>query len=156
MTVRNVLWWLGFIVAAIFAQSMIAGTDFLVVGLVISLQEERWPQSLWLGLAFTLLQEGSGSLAFGSSILWYGAVIGLFLIGRWLFEARSIVFIMVLGLGLGAWHYGLIQWMVFLQDLEISPRKLFWESLVQALIFPPAWGLASFLRFRRHDDVLAA
>ena len=156
MTMKNVLWWLGFLIAAIFAQNMLQGADFLVVGLVISLQEEKWPQSLWLGLIFTMIQEGSGSLAFGSSILWYGAVIGLFLIGRWLFEARSIVFVMVLGVGLGAWHYGLVKCMVFLQDLDISSRRLFLESLVQAVVFPPAWVLANILRAPRHDNVLAA
>lgn len=156
MFLKNALWWLGFTVAALFAQSLFTGVDFLVVGLVISLQEKRWAQTIWLVLVFTMIQEGAGSLAFGASILWYGAVLGLFLVGRWLLEPRSLTFIMILGAGLGAWHYGLIKWMVFLQDFEVSSRVLFWEGLVQAMVFPPAWGLAYRLRSGGDEDVFAA
>ncbi|THB62693.1 MAG: hypothetical protein D6E12_18795 [Desulfovibrio sp.] len=154
--VRNAVWWVVFSAFGVMAQAALPGVDFLVPGLVVSLQEERWNQSLWLALAFTLIQEGSGNLQFGSGLVWYGAVMCLFFVGRWLLEAKSITFIIVLGAGLGLWHYLLVKWTAFLQELVISDPLLIRESCIMAVMFPLLWMFVSWLRKGRDRDVLAA
>ena len=61
-------------------------------------------------------RRGSGALAFGSGLLWYGAVVALFMGGRWLFESRNVFFIFLLGIVLGAVHFALVQMMATLQE----------------------------------------
>jgi hypothetical protein len=138
---RRIVWWIGFTGCGIWAQSHLPGVDFLVPGLILSLQEETTPQSLWLALVWLLLQEGMGSLPFGFGLLWYAATAGLFLVGRWLFEAKNLMFMSMLGLALGLLHYGLLMVMAGLQDWLVPPGRLLTESIYQALIFPLEWAV---------------
>jgi hypothetical protein len=67
---RRIVWWMGFTACGIWAQSHVPGVDFLVPGLILSLQVEKASQTVWLGLVWLLLQEGMGSLPFGFGLLW--------------------------------------------------------------------------------------
>ncbi len=154
MTARNIFYWLGFTVACIWLQHFIQGVDFLVVGLILLLQEGRWPKTLWLALLWILIQDGSGNLAFGPALLWYAGAVALFHAGRWLFEAENILFILLLGLSLGVWHLGLVWLMASLQDVIVSGSTLLRESFVQALIILPGWLAAHKLQLKfRITDV---
>lgn len=145
---KNAFWWLCFTVLAVWGQYFFHGVDLLVAGLILSLQEEDAKQTLWLLAAWMLIQEGAGSLAFGHAILWYGAVLALFFLGRWLFEAENVLFILLLGLALGAWRYLLVQLMANLNDYAILDARLLRESLLQGLVIPPSWYLARRMRQR--------
>ncbi len=153
---KNALWWLCFTVVGVWAQHFTPGVDFLVVGLVLSLQERRWAQTAWLCVFWLLLQEGAGSLAFGAGILWCAAAILIFMLGQWLFETRNIFFIILVGAWLGCCHYILVMTMAVLQDYDIAREALARESLVQALVIPPGWYLAHKLRFRGEADGVSA
>jgi len=155
MNLRNVLWWLLFIFCGIWAQYFLRGVDVLMVGLVVSLQEDRLPQTLWLLGILVLIQEGAGSLAFGSSLLWYTMLIGLYTVGRWLFQARNLFFMVLLGACMGLWHYLLVIIMTPLQEYQVAHDRLFFESLIQALVFPVAWAVASELRGKRDRDAIS-
>lgn len=155
MNFRNVIWWLLFIFCGIWAQSFLRGVDVLMVGLVVSLQEDRLPQTLWLLGALVLIQEGAGSLTFGSSLLWYAMLIALYAMGRWLFQARNLLFMVLLGAGMGLWHYLLVVLMTPLQEYQVALDRLFFESFLQALVFPLAWALASGLRGKRERDAVS-
>ena len=148
MTAKNMLFWLGFTVACIWLQHFIQGVDFLVVGLILLLQEGRWPKTLWLALLWILIQDGGGNLAFGPALLWYAGVAALFHAGRWLFEAENVLFILLLGLSLGVWHLGLVWLMASLQDVVVSGPALLRESLVQALVVLPVWLAAHKLQLK--------
>lgn len=152
---QNVLWWLSFTLISIWLQDFFPGVDFLVVGLVVSLQEERPVQSFWLLLAFIILQEGAGTLAFGSSLLWYAMAILLFGIGRWMFQAQNFFFIILLGASLGATHFLLIPMMAYLQEFSVDRTVLFNECLNQALTFPFAWIVVYKLRSKKEPDVIS-
>ncbi|MCA1985469.1 MAG: hypothetical protein LDL27_03225 [Desulfovibrio sp.] len=150
---RNFMWWLGFIICCLWAQRLVQGVDFLVVGLVISAREGRPLQTAWLFVTFLLLQEGAGTLAFGAGLLWQGGVMLLYVLGRWLFETRNVLFIFLMGCCLGVWRYALIHGMAALQEYTLSPRSMFlWECLLQALLFPLAWSIAHALRGRPEVD----
>lgn len=155
MNLHNIAWWTIFVICGIWAQYFVRGVDFLMVGLVLSLQEGRAAQTAWLMALFVLVQEGVGSLSFGSSLLWYAMLVALYSLGRWLFQARSFFFMILLGAGMGLWHYMLIFIMSSLQSASVPLDRLFFESVLQALLFPMAWGLANALRFRRESDALS-
>lgn len=155
MNLHNILWWTLFIVCGIWAQYFLRGVDLLMVGLVVSLQEDQLPQTFWLLGIFVLVQEGVGSLAFGSSLLWYAMLLALYTTGRWLFQARNIFFMVLLGAAMGLWHYLLVNIMASLQEYSVAHDRLFFESLVQALVFPVAWAIVSELRGKRERDGLS-
>ncbi|MGE4298233.1 MAG: hypothetical protein AB7E47_09420 [Desulfovibrionaceae bacterium] len=148
LNVRNVLWWTVFAVVCVWLQWLVPGVDFLVAGVVLSLQEGRGAQTAWLILLCILVQEGAGALAFGAGLLWYGMAVALFLGGRWLFESRNVFFIFLLGVVLGGGHFLLVQMMATLQEYAVDTASLATASLAQAVLLLPAWLLASTLRAR--------
>lgn len=156
MFIKNLIWWLVFILCSVWAQHFISGSDILVVGLIISMQEDRPMQTVWLFCAFVLIQEGAGSLAFGASLFRYSAAVVLFRMGRWLFEPRNVIFMFFLGLALGVLNYFLLDLMATLQNIEIGLDRLSMESLVQVEVFLPAWGLAQWIRGKRESDAIVA
>ena len=76
----NILWWVAFFVFGLALQQALPGTDVLVAGLFLALQERRPFQLAVVLLALILVQEGVGTLDFGTSVLWYLLVITLFFI----------------------------------------------------------------------------
>lgn len=141
MRPSSILFWAVFTLTGAWMQSVIPGVDFLAPGFILAMQEEKWTVPVWLGLIWLFIQEGTGSLAFGTGILWYGVLAGLYFVGHWLFEARNFLFMFILGLCLGAMHFLLINVMVVLQDWTIPLHRLLLESALQILIFPVEWGL---------------
>ncbi|TVM17578.1 hypothetical protein DPQ33_07985 [Oceanidesulfovibrio indonesiensis] len=152
MNIRNILWWFSFTVLALLGQMFFPGVDLLVAGLIVSMQEERKRQSIILGVAFLLIQEGAGSLAFGAGLAWYGMAVILFIGGRWLFEARNIMFMVILGAALGVWRFVLVSMLTALQEYTFSQELIFWECVHQALTFPLMWSLTAALRPRKQES----
>ena len=143
----NLLWWIVFTAVALAVQVNInMGIDLLVAGLIISLQEKRITQTIWLVAAWVIIQEGMSDLAFGSTILWYVGTTTLFYMCNWLFESRSIMFLILLCIVLGAWHGLLTAMMVSMEDYAIVVNRLAWENLFQSCIILPVWFLAHKLR----------
>lgn len=156
MNPARIVFWVVFTLCGLWLESQVPGVDFLAPGLILAMQEEKWTVPVWLGLVWLFLQEGTGSLAFGSSILWYGALAGLYFFGHWLFEARNFLFVFILGVSLGAMHVVLIGIMVLLQDQTVPLDRLLTESVLQALIFPVEWGLVYLIHHHLPDSVNAA
>lgn len=152
MSLRDVFWWVLFLLTGIWLQQLLPGIDALVIGLIIVLQEGRLARLLWLLPAIILLQEGMGTLAFGSSLLWYGSTIALFYMGRWLFEVENFLFVFLLSACLGLLHYLISDMMASLQNLDLPLRQLMDESILQALFIPPTWRAALELRRRFVPD----
>ena len=118
------------------------------------MQERKPAQLAWVILASILLQEGVGTLPFGSTLLWYSFAIIAFYGGRALFEAENFVFIFLISTLLGLLHYILTYVMADLHDVRIDTTRLMVESATQALIIPPLWRLAYFFRgkVKTHED----
>ncbi|MBL3582409.1 hypothetical protein [Oleidesulfovibrio alaskensis] len=149
---RNVIWWLVYTAAAIWAQKLVPGIDFLLPGLIIALQEERPIQTFWIIICFSLIQEGSGTMSFGPAVGQYLGAAVLVQAGRWLFEARNISFVLLLSAGLGLTHFGMISVMAMLQDISLIQSRLMHESIIQALVIPPCWLLVMQARKRFAPD----
>ena len=141
MNPARILFWIFFTLGGVWLESVIPGVDFLAPGLILAMQEETWSVPIWLGLAWLFVQEGTGSLAFGAGLLWYGGLAGLYFFGHWLFEARNFLFMFIVGLCLGVMHFVLVNLMALLLDWTVPMERLLMESVLQALIFPVEWGL---------------
>ncbi len=148
------VWWLLFTLAAIWLQRALPGLDAFGPAVVVCLQERRLRQLAWLLPAWILLQEGMGSSAFGTMILWYAGLIVFFVLGRWLFESRNAMFVFFIGVFMGAWHFFLLRSMAVLQGLVANDERLIWEGVQQAVAFPILWALIYNLYVRqvRRDD----
>ncbi len=146
MRLRNILWWLAYCFAAIWLQRLVPGLDACAPGLLLSLQEGNRKQTALLLLLFILIQEGSGTMVFGSSLLWYGSLILLFYVGCWFFLAESLLFILFLSAALGAMRWVIGISMSALAGVPDPGQRLIDESLVQAGLTFIIWGLAYILR----------
>ena len=148
MTIINIIWWGLFLSLGLVVESLLPGTDVLLIGLIIALQEGKIAQIIWVFLAVILLQEGIGTLAFGSSILSYTAVVLIFYAARALLEQENILFVLMVAASAGLGHYVFTEAMAALQNISLPGQRLAMESFIQVLILPPLWILAFALRGR--------
>lgn len=144
-TIVGLLWWSGFTVVAIWAQRFVPGVDFLAPGLVLAMQEERGRQPLLLAVIWVLVQEGMGNMPFGYVVASYGLLAAFYMVGRWLFEARSLLFMCLLGVGLGVVHPVLLSALASLGDLTVPLKAATIQGVVQAVAFPLVWAAADRL-----------
>ena len=142
----NILWWAAFFVLGLALQQALPGTDVLVAGLFLALQERRPFQLAVVLFALILVQEGVGTLDFGTSVLWYLLVITLFFAGRWMFETENWLFVLLLSGCIGLAHYGVIWLMTRLQFIPLDMTRLLDESILQALLTPFVWQCSMMAR----------
>ena len=152
--IQNLLWWGLYFVAGVWVQQRFPGIDALLPGFLIALQEKRWQQRVWVGLFCVLIQEGTGSLAFGAAVLWYGGLFLLFLGGRWFFVTDSLFFVVLLSGAMGVYNVLVTLSLTSLQKLSFPLERLLEQSIAQALIIPPLWGIAMLTRKKgaRHAE----
>lgn len=139
-------WWLIFILSAVALQPLLPGLDFLLPLFIVALQEDNPLQLLWVSPILILIQEGTGTMGFGATLLWYSAAVVLFFLGRWLFEVENFMFIFLLSACLGASHYLIFNLINTLQTVPVDSQRLFDESVFQALLTPLIWRFAYFTR----------
>ena len=139
-------WWAVFLPVALWLQSLVPGLDALLVGVIILMQECRWKALGWLLVFAVLVQEGTGTLPFGASVLWYTATLLLFALGRNWFEGRNFPFVLMLSLALCPVSMGIMSMLTSLQHMRVDPHILLGRSIVQSLFLPVAWLLAMGLR----------
>ncbi len=147
MNTRLGVWWCFFLPIGISLQAVLPTLDALLIGLIITLQEHRYKDLLWVLPLLILIQEGVGSREFGGAILWYSLVIILFIIGRWLFEVQNALFVLLLSACLGVVHFALVYLLAPLQDLQVvNMEQLIHDNVLQAIFIPVAWWVANFTR----------
>ncbi len=146
MNTRLFMWWFFFLPVGIFLQAALPTLDALLIGLILTLQEERYKDLIWVLPILIFIQEGIGSREFGGAILWYSLVIVLFFVGRWLFEVQNTLFVLILSSCLGVAHFILVYLLAPLQDLQVNMDQLIYENTLQAMFIPIAWWLLNFTR----------
>lgn len=153
LTLHNIFWWGAFLAAGIWAQTLLPGVDLLLPAILVSMQENRGTQTFWLVVTFTLVQDGTSAMAFGTGFLWYSAIVILFSAGRSVFETENPLFIALLSILMGAWHVGLMIIMGNLQSMELPLARLLTEAALQAAITPVTWTILYRLRGRSRHSV---
>ncbi len=146
-------WWLLYTSAAIALQSFVPGMDFLLPGLLLVLQQGRLMRSLCLAFFFLILQEGMGSMSFGSTFLLYALIFLCFYAACNLFEGKNALFIILLGMFLAIAHYIIFATVSSLQDIPWQVATLREKCLLQAFFTPLIWWTASALyRIMIHEN----
>ncbi|SKA89553.1 hypothetical protein SAMN02745704_02153 [Paucidesulfovibrio gracilis DSM 16080] len=136
----GLIWWLLYCLVAVWLQYFFPGLDFIVPGVVVSLQEENWwRSSAWLVGFAVLLQDGMGGLGFGYGLAWYGLILLVFELGRRFFDPRSGALVGVLAVFLGLLHFSLTYSLTQLEGMGFTWEHALWESVAQAALFPPLW-----------------
>lgn len=146
--IANIVWWVLYCILGLGVQRFFPGVDALVPGVMISCQEGRPQQTGWLCLIFMLIQEGTGSLDFGTALLWYTSLILLFFTSRLFFETGSLFFVVILSLALALAHAGIVYTTSSLQGVTLNVYSLAEQATAQALLIPPLYVGASLVRKR--------
>jgi hypothetical protein len=149
---RNAFWWGFFLVTAINLQRLLPGVDFLLTGFLLTLQERRYADLVWVLPMLIILQEGMGTREFGVVLLWYVAVAALFFLGRWLFDVENFLYIFLLSAGLAACYFTVAFLMSPLYAVPVDKHRLLDESVHLALLLPLSWKLAQFTRRWAYAD----
>ncbi|MDL2209777.1 hypothetical protein LJC26_03110 [Desulfovibrio sp. OttesenSCG-928-O18] len=144
----NAAWWAVYFAVGLGLQLHFPGVDALIPGIMLSCQEQRGRQTIWLCCIAILVQEGTGSLAFGSSLLWYGSLLLIFFIGRLFFVTGSLFFVVLIALVLGMTHSALLYVTSSLQGFQVDTYRLAEQAMAQALLIPPLYAVASLFRKR--------
>ncbi|MDR2124748.1 MAG: hypothetical protein LBP38_07200 [Desulfovibrio sp.] len=142
----RLFWWFLYTTGAVVVQQLIPGVDALMPGFLLALQENRPRQLMLLFVVFTLVQEGAGSLGFGTAMLSYAGAALLFRMSHGFFVEDNIVFISMLSACLGLYHCLLIRLMCAIQTIPVDYELLVKESLIQTLAIPLIWVPAHLAR----------
>lgn len=137
----RVIWWTVFLICGLWAQELTGGLDFLTPALLLCLQATMWLTGSWVAVLLVLLQEGIGSLAFGTVILFYAGTGALFILAKWLLEPENPLFILLFSLVLSLWEWAVVAGGISFQELPVSGRPLFPYVLWQWLAYVFFWSL---------------
>ena len=140
--------WALYIVCAIIIQRYAQGVDALVPGLLIALQSKKRSLVLFLFLLFCLIQEGTGSLRFGSSILWYGGIIVIYFLTSSVVLETSVAVVLLFSVLAAAYMGGVSLFAQAIQDYRADFQALIAQCVLQAVLVPVLWFLAAPLRHR--------
>ncbi len=132
-------WWAAYTVCSIWAQECFAGIDFFSAGLIVCLQAGQWRRAVWLALFWGLLQEGTGTLAFGAILLFDVGLFCLFFAGKWLLEPENPLFVIVVSALLVVWHEVVVVGLASLQDFML-PWSPFSVHAVQFAAYVLTWA----------------
>ena len=156
MPVRDILWWLLWGAFCLWLQARLPGVDAFVPVILLSLQEKRWKTTVWLCIFCVCIHEGAGTLSFGTTVLWYGSLLGLYFVGRAFFVVDSLFFVAFFTLAAGALFMLVMLALPPLQYVPVPLERLLGQSLMQMLLIPPCWGIARLTRrrFLPHETVV--
>jgi len=145
-----IFWWLAYTFIGIWVHRTVPGLDFFAPGFILSLQEENCCRRvIILSTIWILLIEGTGTLPFGYGIAWYGLLATFYYAGQWLFEARSFLFMALIGLWLGLLHPTLIYGLASLSNLQVNMKPILIQGAIQAVTFPILWTILDYIYPKR-------
>lgn len=135
------LLWFFYTGLCIWVHTLFPGLDCFAPALIVCLHRKQYRTTFWLGLAWLLVNEGVGSLAFGSSILWYSGLILFFFLIQLFLSSGHVYFVLALALFAGCWQFFLFSSMARLQEVIVPQERLLAGSVLTALFFPLGWML---------------
>jgi hypothetical protein len=148
MSLASALFWFGYTLAAVWLQAFFPGPDLFAPALLILLQERSISRLGWLLLVWILIQEGSGSLYFGTALLWYSGLILFFYSSRHLLDTKGFLFIFLISLFAGIWQFLCLYLLSGLQELQVPIEQLLLQALQTLLALPLLWAVLWGLKNR--------
>lgn len=148
MSMTPALFWLVYTLAAVWLQAFFPGPDLFAPALLLVLQERGYSRLGWLLPLWILIQEGSGSLHFGTSLLWYSGLILFFCSTRNLLDSRGFLFICLMSIFAGVWQFLCLYLLSGLQELQVPKEQLLQQALQTVLALPLLWAVLLSLKNR--------
>ncbi len=143
---RNILWWVAFLVLGIVCQLYVPGLDALLTAVLLVTQERDYKTMVWLLPTIVLLQEGMGSLHFGSSVFTILAVIALYKLASAIPVAARTFFHLLVILGCGFLR-GFFGWFfATLQNAPVDMELIVHDGLVETVYVLVSWPVLTALR----------
>lgn len=133
---KAVIWWLIYTIFGIWLQRFIPGLDCFAPALAGCLYLGLTTTTFWLALFWILIQEGIGSLAFGSTLLFYGGITVFFFWSKIIFTKNSPLFFIGASIFTSGFYLLVMYVMSNLQELDI-PINIFLQNALLILIFFP-------------------
>jgi hypothetical protein len=148
-SVTEFLWWSLYTLFAVWLQGIFSGVDCFGPALVLCLQAQRIRNLVFLLPVWVLLQEGAGSLPFGSALLYYMGLVYFVILVRAYISITSPLYILILSLFSGVWHLSVIHIITSLEDIHIAIQPLLLQSIRIVIVFPILWALVSLIYYFR-------
>ncbi|MFP4391488.1 MAG: hypothetical protein ACOC43_13705 [Desulfohalobiaceae bacterium] len=142
------LFWFLYTLLAIWFQAIFPGPDLFAPALLLLLQQRDFPRLGWLLPLWIVIQEGSGSMYFGTSLLWYAGLILVFHFARVLLDTRGFLFIFLISVFAGFWQYLCLHLLSGLQELQVPKGQILQQSLQTIVAVPLFWSLLLGLKNR--------
>lgn len=147
------LFWFLYTLLTIWLQAIFPGPDLFAPALLLLLQQRDFSRLGWLLPLWIVIQEGSGSMYFGTSLLWYAGLILVFHFARALLDTRGFLFIFLIAVFAGFWQYLCLHLLSGLQELHVPKGQILQQSLQTIVALPLLWSLLLGLKnrlFREH------
>lgn len=136
---KIIIWWILYTVLGIWLQRFIPGLDCYAPALAGCLYLGLPKTAFVMSLIWIIIQEGVGSLALGSSLLFYGGVAIFFVWAKIFFTKNSLLFFLVVSLFTAGLHFVIMQTMCSLQELHLPMQLAVQDSLLTLIFFPILW-----------------
>lgn len=143
---RDVCWWVCFLVTGIVVQLAVPGLDALIVGIMVAARRGDFKTLVWLVPVVVILQEGMGSLFFGGSALTVGCFFLLYRVGRAMAFASDFALYLFVCAGMGAVHSFCAWFFPRLQDIPVVNEVVVADGVRQTVFLLLTWALLVRLR----------
>lgn len=143
---QRILFWLIYSICALWGQFFVPSADFFLPALLLALQDDDSVQLFWVASIAILLQEGMGSLAFGSVVLLYGTLIFFFHIFQWYVKIRTYLFVLLFAFCATLLHNVVLVLFCFLQDFDYRHLLSVQQSFLYFVTIPLVWQFCIFIK----------
>ena len=133
---KSLIWCLVYTIFAVWLQRYIPGLDCFAPALVGCLYLGITTATIWFAVIWILIQEGIGSLAFGSTLLFYAGIAIFFFSSKTIFTKQSWFFLINISIFTAGYYFLVMYCMCSLQELYI-PWSVFLENSLLILVFFP-------------------
>lgn len=152
---KAIVWWTIYTILGIWLQRFIPGLDCFAPALAGCMYLGLFRTTFWLGLVWIIIQEGTGSLAFGFTLLFYAGIVLFFLSSKLLFTQKNPLFFIGASFFAAGLYFVAVQIMISLQELNVSIYLIMQNSLLTLVFFPILWAIMilSYAQWMLHSNV---
>jgi len=133
---KAIIWWLLYTIFGIWLQRFIPGLDCFAPALAGCFYLGLTTTTFWLALIWILVQEGIGSLAFGSTLLFYTGITIFFFWSKIIFAKNSPLFFIGASVFTAGFYFLVMNIMTNLQELNVPMHILLQNSILILIFFP--------------------
>ncbi len=117
---KELCWWIFITILGVFFKDWLTGIDFFLPALILCYQKKNFFCAFFLGIIWILIQEGSGDIPFGATLLWYMAVSFFYFFLKQFLATNNLIFITILSFISSCSYYVSIWIISSLQEIVVD------------------------------------